>query len=39
MDPDALKLTVNGAEPLVGVACRAAVGGVFGAQKALPESV
>src|SRR5881628_3556868 len=38
-DPDPLKVTFNGAGPLLGTAVRAAVGGVFGAQKSLPETV
>src|SRR2546426_4299169 len=38
-DPDPLRLTINGAGPLLGAAVRAAVGGVFGAQKSLPETV
>src|SRR6266516_2738984 len=38
-DPDPPKVTFNGAGPLLGTAVRAAVGGVFGAQKSLPETV
>src|SRR5438132_13323225 len=38
-EPDPLKVTFNGAGPLVGAAVRAAIGGVFGAQKSLPETV
>src|SRR5438067_164465 len=38
-EPEASNATVSGTEPLVGVACNAAAGGVFAAQKSLPESV
>src|SRR5436853_2217690 len=38
-EPDPLKVTLKGAGPLVGAAVRAAIGGVFGAQKSLPETV
>src|SRR5437762_8481748 len=36
-EPEASNATASGACPLAGVACKAAVGGVFAAQKSLPE--